>query len=792
MAGPPDLKSVDEIIERLARETPGPGLREVGRPNTVSILQAIQARCGYLPAEALCRVCEVTGASLADVVGVSTFYSQFRHRPVGRHRIRVCVGTACHVKGSPAVFDAVMKHLEIPEDADTDAAGNFTVEKVACLGCCTLAPVVQMDDVTYGHLAPDTAGRAIEDFLRVKARRPARDAPALPAGPQAGEVRISLDTCCIASGAGDVYDALNEAVAAVGAPIELKRVGCQGASYLEPLVEVAPAGKAAALYAGVRPEDALGIIKRHFKPGDMARRVGSAVSFALARAVSDYSNQDLRRYSRDVRDATVDGFLGPQRRIATEHSWQSSPADLDEYRRSSGLEALAKVLKQLAPDEVIEQIKQARLRGRGGAGYETWHKWSLVRWLEADRKYVICNGDEGDPGAFMDRMLLEAQPYKVIEGVMIAAYAVGAHEGVLYIRNEYPLALRRVREALAQLESAGLLGEAIMGTGFSLRLSVLEGPGAFVCGEETALIASIEGRRGTPRLRPPYPAESGLYGRPTLVNNVETFACVPWIIRNSPEAFAAVGTESSKGTKVFALAGKVCRGGMIEVPMGTTIRQIVEDIGGGVPDGRKFKAVQIGGPSGGCVPAELADTPIDFEQLNKLGAMMGSGGMVVLDDRDCMVEISRYFLEFTQSESCGRCTFCRVGTRRMLETLNRICGGEGKAGDLEELEDLGRSVRRGSLCGLGKSAPNPVLSALRYFRDEFEAHLAGHCPAGVCKALIRYYITDDCIGCTRCAQVCPSGAIEMRPYEKHEIDAEKCIRCGSCSSVCPSDAVRVE
>jgi NADH:ubiquinone oxidoreductase subunit F (NADH-binding) len=488
----------------------------------------------------------------------------------------------------------------------------------------------------------------------------------------------------------------------------------------------------------------------------------------------------------------VADFLGKQKHIATEHCGNIDPVDIDEYMVHDGFQALQKCVKELSPEQVISQIERSGLRGRGGAGYLTHLKWSAVRSQKPDKKYVVCNGDEGDPGAFMDRMMMESYPYRIIEGLTIAAHTVGAREGYLYIRAEYPLALQRMSDAIDRCRERGFIGDNILGTNFSLNLKIVAGAGAFVCGEETALMASIEGRRGMPRLRPPYPAETGLWSRPTLINNVETYAAVPWIIRNGADELAALGTSSSKGTKVFALAGKVARGGLIEVPMGISVREVIEDIGGGIGGGKQLKAVQIGGPSGGCVPAELTDVPVDYEELTNVGAMMGSGGLVVLDESDCMVDIARYFLEFTQNQSCGKCTFCRIGTGRMLDILERLCGGEGKKGDIEELEHLAEIVKKGSLCGLGGTAPNPVLSTIKYFRHEYEAHLEKRCPVGKCKALITYSVTDDCIGCTLCAQHCPADAIEMAPYEKHEIDSDKCIRCGTCKSICPADAVKVE
>ena len=784
MADEIDLSFVDEAVERIGR----------GPETAIPVLQAIQEHYRYLPEAALRRVCELTDITPAAIVGVSTFYSQFRHRPMGEHLIRICVGTACHVKGASLVYDEFLRQLGVPEGDDTDADRLFTVEKVACIGCCTLAPAIQIDDVTYGHLSPGTVPRVLRDFLDLDRSGEHHPHEVAPASGEAieSEIRISLDTCCVARGSAEVYQALRDAVEQCGARARVKGVGCAGMSHLEPLVEVAIPRQPRAVYAGVEPLEAKSIVHRHFRPRGIGKRVATVVSGLLERAFTDGAHGALTRCAIDVRDPAIAAFVGRQKQIATEHSGQFGPLDLDEYIERDGFQALARCVREYTPDGVLAEVRRSGLRGRGGAGYATGLKWRHVQAAPGDKKYLVCNGDEGDPGAFMDRMILESFPYRVIEGMAIAGYAVGADEGYFYIRAEYPLAVQRMTAALRRCEERGYLGDDIFGRGFRLRLRIMEGAGAFVCGEETALLASIEGRRGMPRLRPPYPALQGLWGKPTLVGNVETYANVPWIIRQGAEAYAAIGTPECRGTKVFALAGKVVRGGLIEVPMGMSLAEIVEEIGGGVADGKRLKAVQIGGPSGGCVPARLAHTPVDYEDLTAAGAMMGSGGLVVLDDEDCMVDIARYFLEFTQDQSCGKCTFCRVGTRRMLDILERLCQGEGRKGDIEELEALCHMIKKGSLCGLGKTAPNPVLTTIRYFRDEYEAHIEGRCPAGKCRALVTYTITDDCIGCTLCSQHCPTDAIPMQPYARHEIDQETCIKCGTCRNVCPVDAIKVE
>lgn len=775
-------ESVDQIVAQYGS----------GKESVIPILQAIQQEFRFLPAPALLRVCETTEITPAKIESVASFYGQFRFEPAGRHIIRVCTGTACHVKGSMIVYDAFVRELGLKKGELTDSTGMFTLEKVACLGCCTLAPVVKVDEITYGHVKPEETRLLLKDFLvkSVKSNNKKSSRHIDLQGVQ-GEIRLGLGSCCVASGSYEVKRSLEETLAGTGINVSVKQVGCVGVCNQVPLLEIIKPGEPGVFYAQIKPEEVRDVLLSHFRPSGLFDRMKTKLVHWLDHIVEDDSPVTFNRYSADQRDTPLCDFLDPQMAIATEYRGVLSPNNLEEYRSKNGFSALSHCFSKMSPQEVIDEIVRSGLRGRGGAGFPSGKKWQLVRDQETEKKYIICNGDEGDPGAFMDRMLLESYPFRIIEGMLIAGYATGASEGIFYIRAEYPLAVQRVKDALEVCRQEGILGDSVMNSRFSFSIRIFQGAGAFVCGEETALIASVEGNRGTPRLRPPYPAIQGLNGKPTLINNTETFSLVPWILRNGASAFSSIGTSGSKGTKVFALAGKVNRGGLIEVPMGITIRQVVEEIGGGIAGGRSFKAVQIGGPSGGCIPASLADMQIDFESLSTAGAMMGSGGLIVLDDRDCMVDLAHYFLSFTQSQSCGKCTFCRVGTRRMLELLEKIRSGQGSHNDLIHIEQLAHSVQGGSLCGLGKTAPNPVLTTLRYFHDEYEAHIQGRCPAAKCAALICYSINDQCIGCTRCSQRCPSGAIAYKPYEIHEVDPDKCIKCDICRQVCPVDAVSV-
>ena len=584
------------------------------------------------------------------------------------------------------------------------------------------------------------------------------------------KVVVGLGSCGIAAGAGKVYQRLLEINEAEGGLFELGKTSCIGMCYKEPLVEVTD-GTGTYLYGEIDDKRAEEIIEKHVKNNQVVT--------------------ELVEYSDKIGGKEQD-FVDNQVKIVLRNCGMMNPESIDEYESRDGYKSIKKILENnISEDDVIKTVLDSGLRGRGGGGFPTGMKWKFARGYKSDEKYVICNADEGDPGAFMDRSVLEGDPHSIIEGMIIAAYAINATGGVIYCRAEYPLAVKRLNLALEQARKRNYLGKNILGKeGFNFDLYVKEGAGAFVCGEETALIASVEGKRGMPNKRPPFPAEAGLWGKPTNINNVETYANIAWIILHGAAEYAKYGTEKSKGTKVFALAGKIRNSGLVEVPMGITINDVIFKLGGGIKEGKKFKAVQMGGPSGGCIPAELGDTIVDYDSVNATGAIMGSGGMVVMDETTCMVDVARFFLNFTQKESCGKCTFCRIGTKRMLEILTRITEGKGEEGDIEKLQELAAQIKDSSLCGLGQTAPNPVLTTIKYFRHEYEAHIKDKkCPAKSCKQLITYMINEKCIGCTACARVCPTKAISGERKQPHLIDQDKCIKCGACYDACKFSSI---
>jgi NADH:ubiquinone oxidoreductase subunit F (NADH-binding)/NADH:ubiquinone oxidoreductase subunit E/Pyruvate/2-oxoacid:ferredoxin oxidoreductase delta subunit len=759
------------------------------RSRLTAILHRVQEEYNYLPEQALRDIATIMEIPLVDIYGVATFYTSFSLEPKGKHIVTVCMGTACHVRNSRGLLEEICRCLDV-DPGETTEDRMFTVETVNCLGACAMGPVMVVDGTYYGEMKASKVPRILKKYQKADAgavpeegsfatiedldryRDIARDSRY----PDAKSVSVCCGPGCLARGSREVADALNSTLRKAGLSQKVieRDTGCHGFCEQAPVVLIRPDN---IFYVNVTPADVPEIVSETIANGNVVQRL----------LYEDPSTGKQAEREEEV------PFYAPQLRQVLGPNREMDPYSIDDYIALGGYSALAKVLSGMKPEQVIDEVKRAGLRGRGGGGFPAANKWQAARKARSidGVKYVLCNADEGDPGAFMDRCLLEGNPHSVLEGMLVGAYAIGATNGYVYVRNEYPLAVESVTHAIEEARSKGLLGNDILGSGFNFDVGVSRGGGAFVCGESTALMASIEGRIGEPREKYIHTAVRGLYLRPTNLNNVETWANVPLIINQGADRYASVGTEGSKGTKIFSLVGKIKNTGLVEVPMGITVREIIYGIGGGIPNGKQFKAVQTGGPSGGCIPESLLDIPVDFDKLYDVGSMMGSGGMIVMDEDTCMVDVARYFLNFLGDESCGKCTPCREGIKHMYNMIDDFTRGQGSIEQLELLEELAEVVKDTSLCGLGQTAANPILSTVRYFNEEYREHIEqGICRAGVCRALVTYEIdAQACTGCLRCIKPCPSGAISGERKQPHKIDPEKCEKCGICLEECEFDAV---
>ncbi len=782
--------TVEEVLRRYPKN----------QSSLIMVLQDVQAALSHVPKEAIDLISEHLHVPRSRVHSTASFYKSFSTEPLGKHRVDVCMGTACHVRGAERLVNQLGDELGI-KPGETTKDLDVTLNTVHCVGACALGPVVIMDEEYHGEMTPGRVAKALKKCRSGPGRTgkghegpcaackaaeqetdPAFSSPEeLSAFREELKKTISADAAvvsicagsgCRALGSGALIEAFDEGLKEAGLDEEVRvlRNGCHGFCEQGLIVVIRPAG---IFYHKVKPQDVPEIIERTLKNDEMIERL----------LYEDPGTKEKIALEKDI------PFYARQERLLMRMNGRIDPLKIEDYIANDGYDAMAKALYEMEPQAVVDEVKKAGLRGRGGGGFHAARKWASCSRVKADVKYVLCNADEGDPGAFMDCSLLEGNPHSVIEGMIIGAYAIAGREawpeGYVYVRNEYPMAVANLDVALGQARARGLLGENILGSGFSYDIKVSRGGGSFVCGESTALMASIEGKIGEPRAKYIHTSTSGLYQKPTVLNNVETWANVPLIIRGGAERFAELGTEKSKGTKIFSLVGKVNNTGLVEVPMGITLREVVFGIGGGIRDNKKFKAVQTGGPSGGCVPESLLDIPVDFEELTKAGSMMGSGGMIVMDESTCMVDVARYFTGFLTEESCGKCAACRMGLDQLKEVLERICAGQGKPEDIPRMEQLFKVLDDGSLCGLGKSASNPVRSTLQFFREEYEAHIFNKkCPAGVCRSLITFAIDDSCTGCLLCKKACPKEAISGEKEKLHVIDEAMCDRCGICVTTC--------